>query len=488
MKIAFADFVDWEYKIESVYKMPLGGSQSALCYLASALAKQGHEVFLLNETAQPGMSGGVMCLPLKTAPDELLQSLDALIVLNYAEEGMQLRSHIGNNTRLILWTQHAADRGAVQALQNAAERDVYDGFAFVSNWQRDSYLQNCNIDRKPKGVLRNAIAPSFCGLFPDETPIQPQKSQPPILAYTSTPFRGLDVLLEVFPRIRQAVPGTTLKVFSSMKVYQIPESKDESVYGELYRLCRETEGVEYIGSLPQPDLARQLRSIMVLAYPNTFRETSCIAVMEAMASGCRVVTSELAALPETTAGFGCLIPIEDDWEVYKNRFVEETVRVLKECTASDTSNAETFLKRQVSYVNNEYTWSVRAEQWVEWLCSIDVKTAVPLDSDANCEDLQQQAYEYFLQGEYDRAASLYEQAIEACPSVTSNYWYLGLILLLQDEEVEAQTTWALPVIDADTEQIDRLTAELEEVLQAEAKRRDALGDFDTAELIREYLP
>ncbi len=104
MKIAFADFIAWDYKIDSAYQMALGGSQSALCYLAEGLAQQGHEVFLVNHTSDPGISRNVMCLSLEAVSVQLLQSLDALIVLNLAGQGMQLRSLIGDKTRLILWT------------------------------------------------------------------------------------------------------------------------------------------------------------------------------------------------------------------------------------------------------------------------------------------------------------------------------------------------------------------------------------------------
>lgn len=493
MRIAFVDFSPRDYKVESVYRIPVGGSESALCYLAEALATQGHDVFLLNNTSESGISCGVMCLPLSDVPHQLLRSLDVLIVLNMAGEGVNLRSLLGEDTRLLLWTGHTEDQPAVQGLQSSTEREVYDGIALVSEWQRDCFHRHFGIHPARTRVLRNAIGPAFCRLFSDSTAILPQKSQPPVLAYTSTPFRGLDILLEVFPRIRREVPGTRLKVFSSMKVYALSEADDESQYGQLYRKCRETEGVEYLGSLPQPELARELRSVMILAYPNTFAETSCIAVMEAMASGCHIVTSNLGALPETTAGFARLISVEGDWEAYKERFVGETVGALRECISPDTTAAETHLRRQVSHVNRSYTWSVRAQEWVDWLSSICAQpsgtdSAMPLESPATVSaGLQQQAYHCLIQGESTQAATLYEQAIEACPSIMSNYWYLGLLSLLQGQQVEAQSTWMLAMMNGEPDQIKMWASELIQVLQAEYERQKKLSDYQTAGLIQQCI-
>jgi glycosyltransferase involved in cell wall biosynthesis len=254
----------------------------------------------------------------------------------------------------------------VQALKEPGERNAYSGMAMVSEWQRGEYHQRFEIELERMTVLRNAIPPPFAGQFPAGSVILASKATPPILAYTSTPFRGLEWLIDCFPRIRAAVPGARLKVFSSMKVYQHSAAEDEAAYGKLYQRCRATEGVEYIGSVTQADLARAMRSVAVLAYPNTFAETSCIGVMEAMAMGCQVVTSDLGALAETTAGFGRLIPFVSDREAYLGKFVDQTVDALRESAARGAETEEK-LRRQVDYINGEAIWERRAGEWTKWL-------------------------------------------------------------------------------------------------------------------------
>ncbi len=270
-----------------------------------------------------------------------------------------------------------------------------------------------------------------------------------------------------------------------MKVY----NQSDAGYEVLYRQCQEIDGVEYIGSIPQPQLAQELQLASVLAYPNTFMETSCIAVMEAMASGCWVVTSELGALPETTAGFARLIPTTNNWEDYKGPFVDETVRVLHATTGVDSELAEAHLRQQVDYANQTYSWAKRAEKWIQWLRTIPVPTIGPSatpsqETTIDAIALQDQARELFNQGAYQQAAELYEQVIALLPSEMSSYWWLGLALLLQDLEEDAQTTWLMALMDVEADQVEQRMAELVQTLQHESDRQCGLNNLPAVERIQ----
>src|SRR3954468_9535850 len=83
MYVAFLDLIGWDYDVATPYERPLGGSQSALCYLAAELARQGHRVALVSGTSRPGRGRGVECLTDKdTSAAWLAQPFDAVVVLN----------------------------------------------------------------------------------------------------------------------------------------------------------------------------------------------------------------------------------------------------------------------------------------------------------------------------------------------------------------------------------------------------------------------
>jgi len=103
-------------------------------------------------------------------------------------------------------------------------------------------------------------------------------------------------------------------------------------------------------------------------------------------------------------------------------------------------------------------------------------------------NLQQQAYKCLVQRDYYQASSLYEQAITEAPTEKSNYWYLGLALLLQGQGTEAQSTWLFAMMEGDAEEVEKLNAELMQVLQAEAERYDNATNWVIRQQMREIQP
>jgi len=102
-------------------------------------------------------------------------------------------------------------------------------------------------------------------------------------------------------------------------------------------------------------------------------------------------------------------------------------------------------------------------------------------------DFQQQAYQCLIKDDYSQALTLYQQLLEAEPTVTDLYWYLGLAFLLKGDEAAAQATWLLPIIEIKPEEAEKLAAELIRVLQIEAERQESLESFSTAWAIRQYV-
>ena len=146
--------------------------------------------------------------------------------------------------------------------------------------------------------------------------------------YTSTPFRGLDVLAEVWKDIYDhSGNNPELRIFSGMGLYR----QDDSPFLELYNKLNILPNVKINPPISQYQLYKELQESTVMLYPNHFLETGCMAVTEALANGCWVITTDLGALGEQVRDKmnGNLIPGNSRSTEYKDTFTQLAINYFK---------------------------------------------------------------------------------------------------------------------------------------------------------------
>lgn len=375
MRVALVDFFSRAYSVESAYQEAMGGAQASVCFLAEALARQGHQVFLINHGTDLKIERGVTCIPLGESDNHSLAGLrlHAMILsqnAGFAAARLPMRRLLPATTRLVFWAHDAWDALTLQALQQSSERGAYDGFAFLSDWHRTTVRDHFQLPPDKCQVIGYGLAPQAHHLFAQAESIVAAKPMPPSLAYISAPYRGLEVLLDALPRIREAIPGTQLSVFSGMGVYLPGSEGEDRPYAPLFRRCLTQEGVVYRGPQPKALLSQALKATTLLAYPNTFPETFCLAIAEALAAGCEVVSTALGALPQTSLGLASLIPSDSDTARFRRRFEDTVIARLQAIQSSTPEAREAQLQRQVQHVRSAMDWDTQARAWIDWLTSL----------------------------------------------------------------------------------------------------------------------
>jgi len=155
---------------------------------------------------------------------------------------------------------------------------------------------------------------------------------PKRLIYSSTPYRGLAFLPEIFQKISELHPDASLHVCSGYDVYKGAAEYPKSIFEEFNKMCEELStlpNVKLLGNLTQEKLALEFLEASILSYPNTFEETSCITVLESKAARCIPVTTNRAALPESVGKSGVCIDGEPGTPDYLRNFVKAIDEILR---------------------------------------------------------------------------------------------------------------------------------------------------------------
>lgn len=245
----------------------------------------------------------------------------------------------------ILWQHLSYDQENVQRMHNEEFRSKIDQFVYVSDWQRHCFIEKFNSPIEQSITIRNAIEP----IEYIEKPTDKIK-----LIYTSTPWRGLDILLDVIDLLDRN--DFELDVYSSTVIYGTHFMPN--AYDKLFTRCKTTKNVNYRGYATNKAVRKALQRAHIFAYPSTFEETSCLSAIEAGAARCQILTTKYGALPETCKNYAQYVNYQN-----KQQLVNDYAIMLN--TAIDNYKQDKLLKEQSDWFNEYYSWTSRAESWKE---------------------------------------------------------------------------------------------------------------------------
>ena len=269
---------------------------------------------------------------------------------------------VSEDKQNILWLHDLWADPEAQHLKDPESRARFARLVFVSNWQLGTYNMGLGVPYHESIVIKNAIDPISFSLT-DKPKDQIR------LIYHTTPHRGLQILVPVMQELAK-IHGDKihLDIYSSFEAYGWKE-RDEP-YLDLFEIAKNHPQMTYHGFQPNHVIREALKQSHIYAYPSIWQETSAISVIEAMSACCEVVCPNLAALPETTAGFATMYQYSEDMNFHANVFANHLHQAILNHREETNQKKLLFAK---NYIDNFYNWDVRAAEWTGLLTALAQK-------------------------------------------------------------------------------------------------------------------
>lgn len=339
----------WErWSPRSVDEGGIGGSETCAVYVAKEFAKSGWKSIVFGDcTGLEGDYEGVTFADYSKFPAFAQKNrIDFFLASRRTDVfGLPIQA-----TKKAVWVHDIW----LDANGNADLRlDKYDRIFCLSPWHKKFFLSHHKgVPAEKIHVTRDGVD---LGRFEGKV-----KKIPGRIVYSSSPDRGLDLLLDLLPEIQKEIPEAEVHIFYGFENWEksarARNNQDQIALIEKLKKKFEQPGVVYRGRVGQKTLAREFMKAQLWAYPTWFTETFCITAVEAMASGTPVVTTDVAALETTVGEAGVIVPVpKNQWDCgligdpsFQKRFVDECVRMLtdegrwKEYSAKSLEKAKAF--------------------------------------------------------------------------------------------------------------------------------------------------
>jgi len=272
----------------------------------------------------------------------------------------------------ILWAHHAYD----QQVFLDFDHHIVNHIVSPSQWNKEQFIKYHNVPEDKITVIPNGVADMFS--YSD------QKSK--TMIYTSVPYKGLEVLAQVIPRIQQHHPDVKFKIFSSMSLYG--PGPDQFLH--LYDHLKKMPNVDYSEAIDREELVKHYQESAFFIHPNIWEETFCVSMAEAMKCGAYPIITDIGALAEVAGERNAsVVPIEGENTSKGFKVTENFINNFTDacCQALDHYDKDKVFYHKVSkiisdYVTEKYNWETIASQWKQLVSNLTEQTMTTENSSA----------------------------------------------------------------------------------------------------------
>lgn len=257
----------------------------------------------------------------------------------------------------VYWLHDLPNDPETNHLKDPNSRNRFHKMVFCGQWQYQQYQNFLGVPYNPKvAVIETAIDPIE----------YVEKSKDEIrLIYTSTPQRGLALLVPVFEKLCEKYDNIVLDVYSSYKIYGWDDADQQ--FEELYERCRNHPKINYHGFASNDEVRSALQKAHIFAYPSIWQECNSRSLIEAMSAGLLCVHPNRAGLSDTSGGLTFMYQGSDDHNEHANIFygqVDNAIQVIQQ------DNVQDYLKFVKTYADTRFNWTKITQQWTELLTGL----------------------------------------------------------------------------------------------------------------------
>jgi len=236
----------------------------------------------------------------------------------------------------LLWMHDVNSAGTLVQGRFGPLHELPDRIVALTHWHARHLSRLYDIDPRRIQVISNGIE-----LTCSEEEAAADRSLDRMV-YASSADRGLDVLLDLWPEIKENRPAAELHIYYGWdainRILKIDSNTPTSARLQLYkqsieealdRVGREEAGVFWHGRRPQKELLESYLKTGIWTYPTYFLETNCITALETQLAGVVPVTSLLGGLRETVHSSALRISGWPNNETYRRVWLEALMSVFE---------------------------------------------------------------------------------------------------------------------------------------------------------------